>query len=176
MALSYKTIKHFNSLFCHYLQFHFYLQSEPPPSASNKASNQDRDADNSNLAGNEVPTLPKLDMELIATQGAQRPSNSTFNTILPPSTLSDVPSQGLQPLPPPYIRRQYINSEEERELVASAALDWRDCVARSSGFSVQLCEALRLVLEPTRASRMKGDFRTGKRLNMRKVRVIFTFH
>ncbi|VUZ42071.1 unnamed protein product [Hymenolepis diminuta] len=145
------------------------VESEPQTSASNKASIQDRDADNANSAGSEVPTLPKLDMELIATQGAQRPSNSTFNTILPPSTLSNMPSQGLQPLPPPYIRRQYVNSEEERELVASAALNWRDCVARSSGFSVQLCEALRLVLEPTRASRMRGDFRTGKRLNMRKI-------
>ncbi|CAB1342786.1 unnamed protein product [Coregonus sp. 'balchen'] len=33
----------------------------------------------------------------------------------------------------------------------------------------QLCEQLRLILEPTQAAKLKGDFRTGKRLNMRKV-------
>jgi midasin len=32
-----------------------------------------------------------------------------------------------------------------------------------------LSEQLRLVLEPTQASRLKGDFRTGRRINMRKV-------
>uniref|UniRef100_A0A0R3T203 Midasin n=1 Tax=Rodentolepis nana TaxID=102285 RepID=A0A0R3T203_RODNA len=144
-------------------------ESKLPP-ISNNASHQDRDPNNSNSAGNEVRTLPKLDMELIATHGAQRPSNSTFNTTLPPSTLPDLPSQWLVPLPPPpQMRRQYGNSEKERELITSAALDWSAYVTRSSGLSVQLCEALRQVLEPTRASRMKGDFRTGKRLNMRKI-------
>ncbi len=57
----------------------------------------------------------------------------------------------------------------DREALSAAAVDWSACVSRSAMMSVQLCEALRLVLEPTRASRMKGDFRTGKRLNMRKV-------
>jgi len=33
----------------------------------------------------------------------------------------------------------------------------------------RLCEQLRLILEPTKAARLQGDFRTGKRLNMRKV-------
>merc|ERR1719270_970044 len=35
--------------------------------------------------------------------------------------------------------------------------------------SHQLCEQLRLILEPPRASKLQGDFRTGKRLNMRKI-------
>jgi len=33
----------------------------------------------------------------------------------------------------------------------------------------QLCEQLRLILEPTKAAKLQGDFRTGKRLNMRKI-------
>uniref|UniRef100_A0A224YTK3 Midasin n=1 Tax=Rhipicephalus zambeziensis TaxID=60191 RepID=A0A224YTK3_9ACAR len=33
----------------------------------------------------------------------------------------------------------------------------------------ELCEQLRLVLEPTKASRLRGDFRSGKRLSMRRV-------
>ncbi|KAJ7600863.1 midasin nuclear AAA ATPase [Mycena floridula] len=32
-----------------------------------------------------------------------------------------------------------------------------------------LCEQLRLILEPTMATRLKGDYRTGKRLNMKKI-------
>ena len=33
----------------------------------------------------------------------------------------------------------------------------------------ELTEQLRLILEPTQASRMAGDYRTGKRINMKKV-------
>ncbi|XP_064595226.1 midasin-like [Liolophura sinensis] len=39
----------------------------------------------------------------------------------------------------------------------------------TSSLSQELCEQLRLVLEPTQATKLKGDYRTGKRLNMRKV-------
>lgn len=44
----------------------------------------------------------------------------------------------------------------------------RLCIA-TSNLSRDLSEQLRLVLEPTQASRLKGDFRTGRRINMRKV-------
>ena len=33
----------------------------------------------------------------------------------------------------------------------------------------ELCEQLRLILEPTLATKLKGDYRTGKRLNMKKI-------
>ena len=36
-------------------------------------------------------------------------------------------------------------------------------------FSLELCEKLRLILEPTVASRLKGDYKSGKRINMRKM-------
>jgi len=35
--------------------------------------------------------------------------------------------------------------------------------------SVELCEALRLILEPTQATKLQGGFKTGKRLNLRKI-------
>lgn len=35
--------------------------------------------------------------------------------------------------------------------------------------ALHLCEQLRLILEPTQAARLRGDYRTGKRLNMRKI-------
>lgn len=36
-------------------------------------------------------------------------------------------------------------------------------------YSIRLCEQLRLILEPQLASRLEGDYRSGKRVSMRKV-------
>lgn len=36
----------------------------------------------------------------------------------------------------------------------------------------ELCEQLRLILEPTKCTRLKGDYRTGRRINMKKVRYL----
>lgn len=46
---------------------------------------------------------------------------------------------------------------------------WRLYETLTQDLSYTLCEQLRLILEPTLATRLKGDFRTGKRLNMKKV-------
>nr|KAJ3422092.1 hypothetical protein HK105_001196 [Polyrhizophydium stewartii] len=46
---------------------------------------------------------------------------------------------------------------------------WRGFVNLTRELAFSLCEQLRLILEPTLATKLKGDYRTGKRLNMRKV-------
>ncbi|CAD5111280.1 DgyrCDS602 [Dimorphilus gyrociliatus] len=46
---------------------------------------------------------------------------------------------------------------------------WRQYEICTSSLSRQLCEQLRLVLEPTKKNRLEGDYRSGKRLNMKKV-------
>jgi len=46
----------------------------------------------------------------------------------------------------------------------------------AAGLAGELAEQLRAVLEPTRASRLAGDFRTGKRLAMRKVIAYIASH
>ncbi|RKO92682.1 hypothetical protein BDK51DRAFT_4187, partial [Blyttiomyces helicus] len=46
---------------------------------------------------------------------------------------------------------------------------WRTYSTLTRDLSFELCEQLRLILEPTLATKLKGDYRTGKRLNMRKV-------
>lgn len=53
--------------------------------------------------------------------------------------------------------------------VAAAEELWRRFEGRVSGLAQELCEQLRLVLEPTLASKLQGDYRTGKRIAMRKV-------
>ncbi|XP_064411298.1 midasin [Latimeria chalumnae] len=57
------------------------------------------------------------------------------------------------------------NAVEEK----AAAEMWQQYQLLTSPLSQQLCEQLRLILEPTQAAKLRGDFRTGKRLNMRKV-------
>lgn len=46
---------------------------------------------------------------------------------------------------------------------------WSRIDAITASGSQRLCEQLRLILEPTLATKLKGDFRTGKRINMRKI-------
>ncbi|KAI0667730.1 midasin [Trametes maxima] len=46
---------------------------------------------------------------------------------------------------------------------------WRKYESLTHDLSYALCEQLRLILEPTQATRLKGDYRTGKRLNMKKI-------
>ena len=48
---------------------------------------------------------------------------------------------------------------------------WHQYQNLTQPLSQQLSEQLRLILEPSRAAKLKGDYRTGKRLNMRKVYV-----
>jgi midasin len=46
---------------------------------------------------------------------------------------------------------------------------WQQHRHITEAFSTRLCEQLRLILEPSLCSRLQGDYRTGKRINMRKV-------
>ncbi|KAE8257682.1 hypothetical protein A4X13_0g2197 [Tilletia indica] len=53
--------------------------------------------------------------------------------------------------------------------IQKAAELWTAYTTLTADLSLALCEQLRLILAPTLASRLNGDFRTGKRLNMRKI-------
>ena len=46
---------------------------------------------------------------------------------------------------------------------------WARAVDATDDMAHQLCEELRLIMEPTLANKLKGDYRTGKRLNMRRI-------
>ncbi|XP_064629159.1 midasin-like [Lineus longissimus] len=57
-------------------------------------------------------------------------------------------------------------SLEQQKLAEEA---WHRYESLTGSLAQELCEQLRLVLEPTQATKLRGDYRTGKRLNMRKV-------
>ncbi|OLY83069.1 Midasin [Smittium mucronatum] len=46
---------------------------------------------------------------------------------------------------------------------------WNGFIISSQENSMRLCEQLRLILEPTQSSHLRGDYRTGKRLNMKRI-------
>ncbi|GJJ10496.1 hypothetical protein Clacol_004722 [Clathrus columnatus] len=46
---------------------------------------------------------------------------------------------------------------------------WRLYESLTRDLSFMLCEQLRLILAPTLATRLKGDYKTGKKLNMKKI-------
>ncbi|SJX65482.1 related to MDN1-Huge dynein-related AAA-type ATPase (midasin) [Sporisorium reilianum f. sp. reilianum] len=62
--------------------------------------------------------------------------------------------------------RNVVSSEER---LAKAGDLWRSYASLTTDLAFSLCEQLRLILAPTLATRLNGDFRTGKRLNMRKI-------
>eukprot|EP00937_MAST-01D_sp_MAST-1D-sp2_P000849 g849.t1 len=60
-------------------------------------------------------------------------------------------------------------NEEGGAAADAADALWGHISQVTAPLAQQLCEQLRLVLEPTQRAKMKGDYRTGKRINMRKV-------
>lgn len=57
----------------------------------------------------------------------------------------------------------------KHEITSEGRAKWESLVDATRENAADLCEQLRLVLEATVAAKMRGDFRTGKRLNMRKI-------
>ena len=60
---------------------------------------------------------------------------------------------------------------DTREGVRGSAMDrfWSQLVLETSEGANRLCEQLRLVLSATSANKMEGDYRTGKRLNLKRI-------
>ncbi|XP_010470609.1 PREDICTED: midasin-like isoform X2 [Camelina sativa] len=61
------------------------------------------------------------------------------------------------------------DNQENPNAKNNAVILWRKCELLTAKPSQELAEQLRLVLEPTLASKLSGDYRTGKRINMKKV-------
>ncbi|KAL1705188.1 hypothetical protein EV121DRAFT_279766 [Schizophyllum commune] len=62
--------------------------------------------------------------------------------------------------------REWVSSGHAENMVDHL---WRRYEHLTHDLSYALCEQLRLILEPTLATRLRGDYRTGKRLNMKKI-------
>jgi midasin len=53
--------------------------------------------------------------------------------------------------------------------IQQARLYWQNIQSETNNLSRRLCEKLRLVMEPLVATKLRGDYRTGKRVNMKRI-------
>ncbi|ODV78832.1 midasin [Suhomyces tanzawaensis NRRL Y-17324] len=61
-----------------------------------------------------------------------------------------------------------LNDDAPIELETAREL-WRKSELATQELASGLCEQLRLILEPTLATKLRGDYKTGKRLNMKRI-------
>lgn len=83
----------------------------------------------------------------------------------------------VQELPSIYVaqlRKKYENEIESSEICRVGKEDfelWQLISNKMLPSARELCEQLRLVLEPQKCTRLKGDYRTGRRINLKKVSI-----
>lgn len=67
------------------------------------------------------------------------------------------------------LKPEVIDDDEEFRDIEEARDLWRKSDLETQELSASLCEQLRLILEPTLSTKLKGDYKTGKRLNMKRI-------
>lgn len=118
-----------------------------------------------NLEEDVEPELTEVEGNLVPTVSIQRPAESYSHTNL------ELLKEKMEAPVEKDVELITINDplQGPSGSEAAALVEWHDLESRTISLSQELCEELRLILEPTQAARLKGDYKTGKRLNMRKV-------
>ncbi|XP_050541449.1 midasin [Daktulosphaira vitifoliae] len=135
---------------------------------TNKHSNQPTTNESENL-DDENLNDEKIDVDgdIILTHTVERGTNTMFYTgeIKSDEELLDMNVNDHKELLQEQFNKWLEN--ENKEIDKNEA--WDKCIEATSSLAQELSEQLRLVLEPSKASRLQGDFRTGRRINMRRV-------
>ncbi|XP_054265359.1 midasin-like isoform X1 [Macrosteles quadrilineatus] len=109
----------------------------------------------------------EVEGEVVETETVQRGAESWYHT-----NMSEETDLGIAEVDVDGIRReleQQLASWSQPPAAGEAVVAWERLCGVTADLSRELSEQLRLVLEPTHASRLQGDYRTGRRINMRKV-------
>uniref|UniRef100_A0A803VJG9 Midasin n=1 Tax=Ficedula albicollis TaxID=59894 RepID=A0A803VJG9_FICAL len=143
------------------------LKPEKKKSAATKPPG-DMDPELQNFDSEDVNDSAPEKLLKVTEEKPERSRDSTIHTAH--QFLMDIPQVGMNLSSFSYSRTNrwfYLTCVNETE--KEAAQLWQKYLVLTAPLSQQLCEQLRLILEPTQAAKLKGDYRTGKRLNMRKV-------
>ncbi|KXS94887.1 hypothetical protein AC578_1673 [Pseudocercospora eumusae] len=129
-------------------------QTEPEPDA-------DGDGENSGAIGENVEAGPKrnetvigkiTDVDIDMARVAEEDS---------PDNVEEVDEQ---------LNNTHLSPDTQSLMsVEDARRAWTEHENRTRNMAIVLTEHLRLILQPTQATKMRGDFRTGKRLNIKKI-------
>ena len=109
----------------------------------------------------------EVDGDVAATLGCNRSQETAFYTN--PTEFSLPMSQDLVDHRKRRLIESQLSSWKDGPSEKQALQAWASLNALTEVPARDLAEKLRLVLEPTLATRLKGDYRTGKRINMRKI-------
>ncbi|XP_044268494.1 midasin [Tribolium madens] len=112
----------------------------------------------------------EIEGEVVETMGVARGADTTYHTLydeLGNKTFSRLTQAEMNSLRHEVEKQLSAWTDVPSDIEADQA--WQKISSVMSSLAQDLSEQLRLVLEPTQASRLKGDFRTGRRINMRKV-------
>ncbi|RLU23785.1 hypothetical protein DMN91_003993 [Ooceraea biroi] len=143
--------------------------TEQKPEKVSEANERQKDTSAEKRIGNDVEMETPIEFEGEETKmpWVQRGNECIFNTMECNLEQDDLTSN--------YVESK--RSELEKILsewtqipsTEEAAAAWNDLCSITDAAARDLSEKLRLILEPTQASRLKGDYKTGKRINMRKI-------
>lgn len=144
------------------------IKKEQPQKVSERKKDK-----STNIKGEKSDDVEQIEIggevegETVATSRVLRGNESTIRTKLPESESYDLSTDDIVQ------RRTEIENMlgqwSQGPSSIEAANAWSSISALTESAARELSEKLRLVLEPTLTSRLKGDYRTGKRINMRKV-------
>ena len=101
--------------------------------------------------------------------GREAPVSSAQMDIDAEEGETEAKTEGKEKVKEEDIKLNLVDPPAVSDVAVNADEQWRYYAGLTSDLSYALCEQLRLILEPTLATRLQGDFRTGKRLNMRKI-------
>ena len=107
----------------------------------------------------------KLKQNFVSTVKIERPNESLFVTIEQNLSIDNINRDVVE-----NDLAKYRERSVDHEAIDDESLKlWLEYEAITQQLSRELCEQLRLILEPTICSKLKGDYKTGKRLNMKRV-------
>ncbi|XP_059144482.1 midasin-like [Physella acuta] len=144
--------------------------SEKKKTKSKEMTEEDKESES---GGNLERQKVEIDGERVVTMTAERRPDSTIHTVLENLHLGLMPQDmDVDALRTELEQCVQVWSHPEdmpADVIQSATEAWQKYQTITGPLSQELCEQLRLILEPSQATKLKGDYRTGKRLNMRKV-------
>ncbi|XP_052872862.1 midasin [Anopheles cruzii] len=145
------------------------LESEKNENKSDKPAKKDE-----HPAKERMETVENVEVEgeIVPTATVARSDETVAHTIfeiLHDVTLPDEPTttESLE-------MRKMVEAEMQKPVPLNAADHeaferWQQISHKMLPSARDLCEQLRLILEPTKCTRLKGDYRTGRRINMKKI-------
>uniref|UniRef100_A0A182LZE9 DNA methyltransferase 1-associated protein 1 n=1 Tax=Anopheles culicifacies TaxID=139723 RepID=A0A182LZE9_9DIPT len=146
------------------------LESEKNENKKDKPAKKDQNTMKEKM---ESEANVEVEGELVPTATVARGDDTVAHTIfeiLHDITLPDEPttSELLD-------MRKMVESEMQTSILQDGSGDheafeqWQQISHKMLPSARDLCEQLRLILEPTKCTRLKGDYRTGRRINMKKI-------